>query len=187
MVGKQRGVSLTGELVVVAKAEFFAEEAQYCEEQFRKTRNPLFAWMMWSVCRTMRKDMPAWLLDYFDRVASDLLTRALNEPPKSEIAMFAGKVLGFDPPQNGANPFEIVHRQYRARAALADFLICRRDGQSSADSYAELIRRGVGSESTVKRLISAAAREFDPSHPLARYLPKAGKSELRSDDPDQLT
>ena len=45
----------------------------FCGAQYRRTGNPLFLWRAYSNLRALGEPLPAWMLEYFDRIARELL------------------------------------------------------------------------------------------------------------------
>lgn len=69
------------ETIKAAKALFQASafraakaiEIPRCKFFWTKTENPLYVWRAYQICREIECDLPAWVLNYFDKSANYLL------------------------------------------------------------------------------------------------------------------
>lgn len=55
---------------------------------FEQTKNPLFVWDCYALCRRLNKPVPSWIFEYFDSVASKMMNRNNNAGKLPEILGF---------------------------------------------------------------------------------------------------
>lgn len=75
------------------------------EVLYADTGNPLFAWWALLAARERRQDIPTWALEYLERAAALLLSRAYSPAPS--VALEVASALRFKVPgkRGAANPF----------------------------------------------------------------------------------
>jgi hypothetical protein len=55
--------------------------------KFEMTGNPIYVWEAFKFYRSMKKQIPEWIMEYLDHAASKLLQHAQHEPAKGEASI----------------------------------------------------------------------------------------------------
>jgi hypothetical protein len=123
--------------------------------------NPLHVWSAYRLHRAARYDLPAWILEYFDRVASKLfeLEKAIKRGEKIEPATAAAAALEIG--QSGRGNFFKNFGEYPGWAGIAAN-VYERIKQGDKETYAiEVVAGESGkSKSTVRRAWKKATDSF---------------------------
>ena len=59
---------------------------------YKKTRNPIFLWVVYQLCRKENITMPEWVYEYIDNCADKIL---IDKDPKDKAASLCYEALGF--------------------------------------------------------------------------------------------
>jgi hypothetical protein len=64
---------------------------------YESTKNPVCVWMAYSVARDLDVDPPAWIFEYLDEAATNLMWAVSQQPKKGEIWKRIVAAFGFLP------------------------------------------------------------------------------------------
>ena len=65
----------------ITERQLAAERVADHTDRYQEDENPLRAWLVYRECRRFRLRVPAWVLEYFDRVAIELEVWAKRKAP----------------------------------------------------------------------------------------------------------
>jgi hypothetical protein len=69
-----------------------------CFLLFSNTANPLYAWVAYLESRNAGRQVPGWVLEYFDRAAFNLLRLVRSDDPPDEVAPAVAEALEMKAP-----------------------------------------------------------------------------------------
>jgi hypothetical protein len=132
---------------------------RHYQEQYSRTKDPLYAWKAYLECRVAKLELPEWVLSYLDRPAKRFWRLTHSEGPPAKPLVAIAEALEMKPPTTPGNKGRSGRRnifrdhrdtQYAALAGKVALRINRGDGPLKAIIF-DVAKESNVSKSTVER------------------------------------
>ncbi len=139
-------------------------ELEGLEASFAKTKNPIFVFGAWEVCRRHETRLPEWAAAEFDRMAKELKSLAYR-PRSRDVAAAAGRAIGFGGGTKGDNAFGQIADLQRDEKMLCAYLALRAHKFSSTAAFQRIAQgayglQRVGSANTIRARFKARLKQL---------------------------